>query len=138
VQGYSPDGGMGVSPSFSHFLFITFSKRLGIRAKGEGMGEICDINRSGKCGEAAPGKVDKASLQGEIGALREALEQVMDSMKSGEADLAKMGGVAARLSDSIGKALLAEQKLSAGNNRANRLHEEFARVLRDLGVNEEL
>jgi hypothetical protein len=102
------------------------------------MGEILDINRSEKCGEAATGKVEKASLQGEIGALREALEQVMGGMKGGEADLAKMGGVAARLTDSIGKALLAEQKLSAGNNRANRLHEEFARVLRDLGVDEEL
>ncbi|HYP40689.1 MAG TPA: hypothetical protein VEX13_10055 [Chloroflexia bacterium] len=101
------------------------------------MSEIRDINRNRKCGEAATRKVEKASLQGEIGALREALEQVMDSMKGGEADLAKMGGVAARLSDSIGKALLTEQKLSAGNNRANRLHEEFARVLRDLGVDEE-
>lgn len=104
------------------------------------MGEIRDISRSGKCVEVATatGVVEKTSLQGEIGALREALEQVIDSMKGGEADLAKMGGVAARLSDSIGKALLAEQKLSAGNNRTNRLHEEFARVLRDLGVDEEL
>lgn len=102
------------------------------------MGEISDTTRSWKCGEAPTGKVEKASLQGEIGALREALEQVMASMTSGEADLAKMGGVAARLSDAIGKALLAEQKLSADNNRANRLHEEFARVLRDLGVDEEL
>jgi hypothetical protein len=102
------------------------------------MAEVLDINRGGKCGGAATEKVEKASLQGEISALRDALEQVMDSMKGGEADLAKMGGVAARLSDSIGKALLAEQKLSAGNNRTNRLHEEFIRVLRDLGVDEEL
>ena len=102
------------------------------------MGEICSINSSKKCRKAETGKGEKGSLHKEVGALREALKQVMDSMKSGECDLAKMGGVAARLSDSIGKALLIEQKLSVDNSRANRLHEEFARVLRDLGVDEEL
>ena len=102
------------------------------------MGEICSINTRKKCGKAETGKAEKASLHNEVDALREALKQVMDSVKSGECDLAKMGGVAARLSDSIGKALLAEQKLSVDNGRANRLHEEFARVLRDLGVDDEL
>lgn len=76
------------------------------------------------------------SLAGEIVGLRESLELARDRMASGEEDFAKMGSVVARLSDSVGRALLAQSKLSAEGDRTSRLHAETDRVLREMGLGE--
>lgn len=76
------------------------------------------------------------SLQGEIAGLRESLLLARAKMDSGEEDLAKMGALVARLTDSVGRALLAQGKLLAGGDRSSWLRAETDRLLRELGLGE--
>ena len=48
------------------------------------------------------------SLVKEIKGLREALELARERLETGEEDFATAGGVVARLTDSVGRALLAQ------------------------------
>ena len=76
------------------------------------------------------------TLDAEIEALRAALRMVRRNMESAEdengdaGDVAKMGALVARLSDSIGRALLAQKKLSSGNDQVARIRAELDHVLR--------
>lgn len=76
------------------------------------------------------------TLEAEIRALRAALETARRGLESAEGgegdanDVAKMGALMARLSDSIGRALLAQQKLSSGNDQEARIRAELDHVLR--------
>ncbi len=82
----------------------------------------------------------RASLEAEIKTLREALAQVVESMRNGggeEEDRAKMGAVVARLSDSIVRAMVAQQGLSAQDEGFTWLRAQFDRMLRELGYGEE-
>ena len=79
------------------------------------------------------GDAKRESLEGEIRMLREALGQAIESMRLGEEGAAKTGGTVARLSDSIVRALLAQQKLSAQSEGFVWLRAQFDRMLRELG-----
>jgi hypothetical protein len=75
----------------------------------------------------------EATLDREIGALRAALEVARREVENGECDtgdLAKMGARVARLSDSIVRAVLAQQKLSTGSDPLSRIRAELDHVLR--------
>lgn len=76
------------------------------------------------------------SLQGEIVGLRESLLLARARMDSGEEEVAKMGALVARLTDSVGRALLAQGKLLAGGERSLWLRAETDRLLRELGLGE--
>jgi hypothetical protein len=80
--------------------------------------------------------MERASLEGEIRTLREALALVAGNMKS-EEDTAKMGAVVSRLCDTIVRALLAQQKLSAQDEGFTWLRGHFDRMLRELGYGED-
>ncbi len=85
-----------------------------------------------------PVNAGRASLEAEIKTLREALAQVAESMKMGNGeDDTRMGLTAARLSDSIVRALVAQQKLSAQDEGFTWLRAQFDRMLRELGYGEE-
>jgi len=76
------------------------------------------------------------TLDAEIRALQAALAMARRNMESAEegngeaGDVAKMGALIARLSDSIGRALLAQQKLSSGKDPVARIRAELDHVLR--------
>jgi hypothetical protein len=76
------------------------------------------------------------TLDAEIGALRVALGIARCSLESAEqgngdpGDVAKMGVLVARLSDSIGRALLAQKKLSSSNDQVAHIRAELDHVLR--------
>ena len=78
----------------------------------------------------------RATLEAEIVTLRAALAQVAESMRSGEDDAARLGAVASKLSDSIVRALVAQQKLSAQDEGFTWLRAQFDRMLRELGYGE--
>jgi hypothetical protein len=79
-----------------------------------------------------------ASLESEIAALREAIAGVRRQMSiegydGDAAELAKKGSLLARLSDSVVRAVLAQQKLSAGDDRMSRVLAEMDHLMRILG-----
>jgi hypothetical protein len=64
------------------------------------------------------------------------MEEVRRQISSGEGDpaeLAKMGTLLARLSDSVVRAVLAQQKLSEGSDRMAKVLAEMDHVLRVMG-----
>ena len=78
----------------------------------------------------------RASLDGEIQTLRDALAQAAGSMRGGEEDTVKTGALVSRLCDTIVRALLAQQKLSAQDEGFTWLRGHFDRMLRELGYGE--
>ena len=78
----------------------------------------------------------KESLQKELGTLRASLKQARGSMIRRDEDVAKMGALVARLSDSIARVMLAQQKLDTNAGRSARLQAELDRVLEELGLGE--
>ena len=74
------------------------------------------------------------SLVKEIKGLREALELARERLEAGEEDFVTAGGVVARLTDSVGRALLAQSKLASEGGGATRLRSETDRLLRELGL----
>jgi uncharacterized membrane protein len=82
------------------------------------------------------------SLLGEIAALRCALgiaqESLLDQGAEAEpADIARLGGVIARLSDAIVRATLAQPKLSATGDQIAELQFEVKRIFRAMGWGED-
>jgi hypothetical protein len=72
-------------------------------------------------------------LNKEIKTLRAALEitrRSMESCQDEQAELARMGGLLARLCDSLTRALLAQQKLASGKDDASGAKAELERLLR--------
>lgn len=84
----------------------------------------------------AGGDAGSMSLREEIVGLRESLRQARAQMESGEEDMAKIGALVARLTDSIGRALLAQGKLAASADSSTWLRAETDRLLRELGLGE--
>ncbi len=76
------------------------------------------------------------SLVREIKGLRASLRLARKQMKE-EEDLVKIGPVVARLTDSVGRALVMQSKLAAAADGTSALHSEAERVLRELGLGEE-
>ena len=76
------------------------------------------------------------SLAKEIRGLRAALQLARRRLKTGEEDLLKVGTVVARLTDSVGRAMLAQSKLVAEGDGTVRMRSETDRLLRDLGLGE--
>ena len=80
------------------------------------------------------GKQSEKGLENELETLRASLQQARQAMLDGSEDPAKMGALVARLSDSIGRALLNEQKLRASGDKAAFLRSEVDRILREVGL----
>ncbi len=76
------------------------------------------------------------SLVREIKGLRASLRLVRKQMRGNEEDLVKMGPVVARLTDSVGRALLVQSKLATEGDGRTRLWSETDRVLREMGLDE--
>jgi hypothetical protein len=76
------------------------------------------------------------TLTREIRGLRESFEAARAKLDDEEVDLAKLGTLVARLSDSLGRALLVQEKLLAGNERDVWLQAERDRLLREMGLGE--
>jgi hypothetical protein len=76
------------------------------------------------------------SLVGEITGLRDTLKLARDRMTGGDEDLLKVGTVVARLTDSVGRALLAQSKLVTEGDGTVRLRSETDRLLREMGFGE--
>jgi hypothetical protein len=81
------------------------------------------------------------TLRDEITMLRQALYLVRASLLStdvevGPADITKLGTVMARLSDSIVRATLAEQKLSDRSHDLFEMQAEIKRIFRSIGWGE--
>ncbi|MDQ3929411.1 MAG: hypothetical protein M3328_09720 [Chloroflexota bacterium] len=74
------------------------------------------------------------SLAGEIRGLRASLRLMRKKMRGDEEDLAKMGPVVARLTDSVARALLAQSKLVGEGDGTRRLHSETDRLLEEFGI----
>ena len=84
-----------------------------------------------------PGKRSvEMSLVREIKGLRVALQLARERLETGEEDFVTAGGVVARLTDSVGRALVAQSKLAAEGDGATRLRSETDRLLRELGLGE--
>ena len=77
------------------------------------------------------------SLAGEVSALREALRTVMDELKRERGEVPRLAGTAARLCDSITRAVLAQQKIAAANSGIERTRERIDRIWRAIGWGEE-
>ncbi len=60
------------------------------------------------------------------------MQMARASLESGEGDVAQVGGVMSRLSDSIGRAMLVEQKLAADGGDMSRARAEWDRILRTV------
>lgn len=83
-----------------------------------------------------------ASLREEIGILRRALyisERSLSAQgeEGGPADIARLGGVMARLSDAIVRATLAEQKLAGVGDDIADAQAEIKRIFRAMGWGED-
>ena len=81
------------------------------------------------------------SLRGEITILRRALDVSQKCLsaqgEAGEpADIVRLGGVMARLSDAIMRATLAEQKLRAAGDDMAEVQAEIKRIFRAIGWGE--
>ncbi len=72
----------------------------------------------------------EASMTREIAMLREAMETAHISLESGEGDVVKIGALICRLSDSIGRGLLVQQRLSSTNDDIARIRAELDHVMR--------
>ena len=82
------------------------------------------------------------SLRGEITILRRALDVSQKCLSAqgeagGPADIARLGGVMARLSDSIVRATLAEQKLAGAGDDMAEVQAEIKRIFRAIGWGED-
>lgn len=77
------------------------------------------------------------SLVGEIKGLRASLRLVRRKMRDDEDELVKMGPVVARLTDSVGRALLVQSKLAGEGDGSRVLQAETDRLLREMGLGEE-
>ncbi len=90
--------------------------------------------------KARPGGSRKAAqakpLDNELELLRDSLGYVHNILKNNSEDMAKSGTLVARLSDSVAKALLAQQKLLAGSDYAATPEAEFDDTLRAMGLGE--
>ncbi|HEX8600492.1 MAG TPA: hypothetical protein VF952_18485 [Chloroflexia bacterium] len=75
------------------------------------------------------------SLVREIKGLRASLRLARKQLK--EEDLVRIGPVVARLTDSVGRALVVQSKLAVGGDGTSALHSEAERVLREMGLGEE-
>ena len=80
------------------------------------------------------GKHTEVGLENELETLRASLHQARQAMLDSDKDPAKMGALVARLSDSIGRALLNQQKLRASNDGSSLLRSEVDRILREVGL----
>jgi hypothetical protein len=78
----------------------------------------------------------RMSLVREIKGLRDALRLARERLDSGEEDVVKVGAVVARLTDSVGRALVAQSKLAGEGDGARVLRAEIDRLLRELGLGE--
>ena len=78
----------------------------------------------------------RQSLEKEIKALRAGLKKIAERIDAGAGDLPKLASLLARVCDSLVRALLAQQKLSARDDRQKRLQGDIERVLRELGYGE--
>ncbi len=76
------------------------------------------------------------SLVKEIRGLRASLKLAQKQMKE-EEDLVKIGPVVARLTDSVGRALLAQSKLVGEGAGTKRLRSELDRLLTEFGLGSE-
>jgi hypothetical protein len=76
------------------------------------------------------------SLVGEIKGLRRSLRLVRKKMQWDDEELVKLGPVVARLTDSVGRALLVQSKLAAEGDGTVWLRSETDRVLREMGLGE--
>jgi hypothetical protein len=81
------------------------------------------------------------SLRGEITILRSAMYIAQECLSAqGEggapADIARLGGVMARLSDAIVRATLAEQKLAGAGDDMAEVQAEIKRIFRAMGWGE--
>lgn len=71
-----------------------------------------------------------ANMNKEIRMLRATIKTAQDSLRGGDGNLAKMGALLARLSDSVGRALLVQQKLAANNTAITQAQHELDDLLR--------
>ena len=104
------------------------------------MGKVVEFRgRQGvsRVGAEAGAGSDKP-CSGEVDALGEALALAMEGLRAAEsnAEVARLGGVVARLCDSIGRAKLAAQKLSSENGDAENIYTRFEQALREMGRGE--
>lgn len=76
-------------------------------------------------------------LENELKTLRAALHEARQGMLDEEKDPAKMGALVARLSDSIGRALLNQQKLNGAGDKSTYLRAEVDRILLEVGLDAE-
>ena len=95
------------------------------------------VKSKGEREQNAQGISDR-SMEREIETLRAALKMAHESLTAREGDMNKIAALEARLSDSIGRALLTQQKLSGSNEQIARDIEEIDRMMRVLGSNEML
>ena len=92
-------------------------------------------------GGARDGAKAAASLREEIAILRRALyisERSLSAQSEGgePADIARLGGVVARISDAIVRATLAEQKLAGVGGEIAEAQAEIKRIFRAMGWGE--
>lgn len=93
-------------------------------------------------GDAVPGPctnreaaTDKP-LAAELELLQDSLWYAHKALKRGDEDIAKAGTLVARLSDSVAKMLLAQQKLLTEPDHASAIEAEFDETLRAMGLGE--
>lgn len=96
------------------------------------------ITANARAGSRAPAA---GSLREEIATLRGALcisrKSLLSQGPGGEpADIARLGGVIARLSDAIVRATLAEQKLGSAGDDMAEVQAEIKRIFRAIGWGE--
>ena len=93
-------------------------------------------------GGARDGAKAAESLRGEISILRRALRISQKGLSAqGEegdpAAIARLGGVVARLSDAIVRAMVAEQKLATAGDDMAEVQAEIKRIFRAIGWGEQ-
>lgn len=87
-------------------------------------------------GKAGSGRCEpRISLGEELEALRSSLKLACQSLNMADADVARLGGLVARLCDSIVRAALAQRKLAASDD-TGLLRAEIQRILREVGLGE--
>src|SRR5438105_3673066 len=85
---------------------------------------------------ASPKAARSKPLDSELELLRDSLAHAHQALKSNSEDMAKSGMLVVRLTDSVAKALLAQQKLLAGSDGASSPEAEFDNTLRAMGLGE--
>ena len=76
-------------------------------------------------------------LEGELSELKATLHEVRTQILSGEQDLVKGGALVARLCDSIGRLMIAQQRVAPGSADIADMNDEWDRSLRARGLGEE-